>query len=76
MEILLVDNYDSFTFNLVHMLRELCGSAGNVHVVKNDRLGETDPAAYDRIIVSPGPGTPSEAGELLSFIERCAPVRP
>ena len=76
MEILLVDNYDSFTFNLVHMLRELCGSAGNVHVVKNDRLGETDPAAYDRIIVSPGPGTPSEAGKLLSFIERCAPVRP
>ncbi len=43
MEILLVDNYDSFTFNLVHMLRELCGSAGNVHVVKNDRLGRRTP---------------------------------
>ena len=46
MEILFVDNYDSFTFNLVHMLRELCGSAGNVHVVKNDRLGETVDALH------------------------------
>lgn len=52
----------------VRLCRETC-------VVKNDRLGD-DPAAYDRIIVSPGPGTPSEAGKLLSFTERCAPVRP
>ncbi len=76
MEILLIDNYDSFTYNLQHMLRELCEPCAGVHVVKNDRLEEVEPAAYDRIIVSPGPGIPAEAGSLLAFIERCAPVRP
>lgn len=76
MEVLLVDNYDSFTFNLLHMLRELCGPAGRVHVVKNDRLDGVEATDYDRIVLSPGPGIPSEAGGLLGFVGRCAPVRP
>ena len=61
MKLLILDNYDSFTYNIVHALRSL----GEVpEVYRNDRITLDEVAAYDKIIVSPGPGIPSEAGIL------------
>jgi anthranilate synthase component 2 len=73
--IVLIDNYDSFTFNLVHYLGEL-GAAAEVH--RNDRITAeavlgADP---DAIVLSPGPCTPNEAGICLDLIERAAPTIP
>lgn len=69
--ILVVDNYDSFTWNLVHYLREL-GAA--VEVVRNDEIGADDALATsaDGILISPGPGTPDEAGISLDLVAACA----
>lgn len=57
-KILIIDNYDSFTFNLVQLL-EQCGCI-NVAIIKNDKIALTHLDLYDKIIISPGPGTPSE----------------
>lgn len=64
-KILVVDNYDSFTFNLVHLLQE-CGM--DCTVIRNDKFLLQDVAAYDKILLSPGPGIPNEAGLLLEVI--------
>ena len=69
MKCLLFDNYDSFTYNLRHMLLEL---GLEVDVRRNDRIALDEVAAYDRIVLSPGPGIPSEAGLLLPLIRRYA----
>lgn len=76
MEILLIDNYDSFTYNLLHQLRAEGGAECRITIVVNDRLEGVRPEAFDRVVVSPGPGTPSEAGDLVPFVRRCAGVRP
>ncbi len=68
MNILVFDNYDSFTYNLVHALREI--SDAQVTVVRNDKLNLDDAEGYDKIVLSPGPGIPSEAGLLLDLIRR------
>jgi anthranilate synthase component 2 len=68
-EILLVDNYDSFTFNLLHSLEKNEGVI--VTVVRNDNLLNIDLNKFDKIVLSPGPGLPSEAGQLLTFIKKC-----
>ena len=68
-----VDNYDSFTYNLVHMIKEL---GADVTVLRNDRFDLMDLMAFDRIVLSPGPGIPSEAGLLLDVIRRYAGIRP
>ena len=61
MNILVIDNYDSFTFNLVHYLEELdC----TVTVKRNDQFTLEEVASYDKIVLSPGPGIPDEAGLL------------
>lgn len=73
MKILVFDNYDSFTYNLVHALREL--SDAHIEVVRNDKLNLDDAAGYDKIVLSPGPGIPSEAGLLLELIRRYAPTK-
>ena len=67
--ILLVDNYDSFTFNLYQYLGEL---GAEVEVIRNDALGVEDALALapERIVISPGPGTPDEAGISLELIHR------
>lgn len=65
MKVLIIDNYDSFTYNLAHLVKEL---GAGVDVVRNDRFGITMPASYDKIILSPGPGVPSEAGLLEDVI--------
>jgi anthranilate synthase component 2 len=63
MKILVFDNYDSFTYNLVHLVEKITHQ--KVTVVRNDQMDLEDVAAYDKIILSPGPGIPSEAGLLL-----------
>ena len=68
-----VDNYDSFTYNLAHMIKEL---GADVTVLRNDRFDLMDLMPFDRIVLSPGPGIPSEAGLLLDVIRRYAGIRP
>ena len=72
MKILLLDNYDSFTFNLVHIVKEL---GYEIDVVRNDKIALEAVDAYDKILLSPGPGIPEEAGILLPLIERYAPTK-
>lgn len=69
MNILVLDNYDSFTYNLVHQVRHL----GHVcDVVRNDKISVESVGQYDKIILSPGPGIPDEAGILKEVIRRYA----
>jgi len=72
--ILVFDNYDSFTYNLVHLVERILGQT--VAVRRNDEIRLEDIAAYDGIILSPGPGIPEEAGLLLPLIEAYAAHRP
>ncbi len=67
-KILVLDNYDSFTYNLVHYVRE--AGAFQLVVKRNDELTLDEVADYDGIILSPGPGLPDEAGLLLPLIDR------
>jgi anthranilate synthase component 2 len=72
--ILVIDNYDSFTWNLVHYLREL---GAEVRVARNDEIGvgEAMSSGADGLLISPGPGTPDEAGMLLQLVIACAEAR-
>jgi len=70
--ILIIDNYDSFTYNLVHLVNEL---GQQCEVWRNDKFALSDVDAFDKIILSPGPGIPSEAGLLLEVIEKYAPTK-
>ena len=73
MKIVIVDNYDSFTYNLAHLVREL---GAEVSVIRNDRFSLEQLEVYDKIILSPGPGIPSEAGLLLDVIRTYAGRKP
>ena len=73
MKILLLDNYDSFTYNLLHLVKEL--GATDVTVVRNDQITLEDVEQYDKIILSPGPGIPEEAGLLLPIIRQYAATK-
>ena len=66
MKILVIDNYDSFTYNLVHYIEKITGQRANVF--RNDEITVAEAAKYDKILLSPGPGVPSEAGILLDLI--------
>ena len=70
MKILVFDNYDSFTYNLVHLVEKITGE--KVDVYRNDQIALADVAVYDKIILSPGPGIPEEAGLLLPLIKEYA----
>lgn len=70
--ILVIDNYDSFTYNLVHYLEEL---GHQVVVKRNDQLELKEVDAFDRIVLSPGPGIPDEAGLLKEIIAAYAPTK-
>lgn len=74
MKILVIDNYDSFTYNLVQVLREL-GYGADTTVIRNDKLTLEDVEAYDAVLLSPGPGLPSEAGLMPEVIRRYAPTK-
>lgn len=73
MKTVIIDNYDSFTFNLYHLVREIGASAT---VLRNDCFRLEDLAEYDKIILSPGPGIPQEAGLLLDVIRQYAGKKP
>ena len=73
MKIIIIDNYDSFTYNLSHLVKEL---GAEVTVVRNDQFALPELEAYDKIILSPGPGIPSEAGLLLDVIKTYAGKKP
>lgn len=73
MRLLIFDNYDSFTYNIAHAVRDL-GITPDVR--RNDRITLKDIEVYDKIIISPGPGIPSEAGILPELLEHYATVKP
>lgn len=72
-KILIIDNYDSFTYNLYHTIND-CGYS-DITVCRNDQITLDEVNLYDKIILSPGPGVPSEAGILLPLIHKYAPVK-
>ena len=72
-KILIFDNYDSFTYNLVHAVKSL--GYNQVDVIRNDKIDLSSVAQYDKIILSPGPGLPEEAGLLLPLIEQYAKTK-
>jgi anthranilate synthase/aminodeoxychorismate synthase-like glutamine amidotransferase len=73
MKVLMLDNYDSFTYNLVHLLEEL---GAEVVTVRNDAITPDEAVALgpDRLVVSPGPGRPEDAGVSVELIRRLAPT--
>lgn len=73
MKILVFDNYDSFTYNLVHLVEKILHTKVEVH--RNDQIPLEKVKDYDKIILSPGPGIPSEAGLLLPLIKEYAPSK-
>lgn len=73
MKVVLIDNYDSFTYNLYHLLREL---KVDVTVYRNDQFDLKDLASFDKIMLSPGPGIPTEAGLLMQVIKEYAGKKP
>lgn len=73
MKVVIIDNYDSFTYNLVHLVREM---GVDVTVFRNDQFTLNQLEPFDKIILSPGPGIPSEAGLLLDVIHSYAGLKP
>jgi anthranilate synthase/aminodeoxychorismate synthase-like glutamine amidotransferase len=75
MKVLLIDNYDSFTYNLAHLLEEL---GAEVVVRRNDELDADAAADFEptHLVVSPGPGRPGESGATLEIVRRLAPTTP
>lgn len=73
MNIVIIDNYDSFTYNLVHLIASL---GANVTVLKNDNLDLVQLENFDKIVLSPGPGLPEEAGKTMDVIKTYASIKP
>ncbi len=73
MKVVIIDNYDSFTYNLSHLLKEL---GADVTVYRNDQFRMDQLDRFDKIVLSPGPGIPSEAGQLLDVIRNYAGKKP
>jgi anthranilate synthase component 2 len=67
MKILVLDNYDSFTYNLVHLLEKVCDHS--IDVFRNDKITIEEAGKYDKILLSPGPGLPNEAGILEELVK-------
>lgn len=72
MKVLILDNYDSFTYNLVHIVRAL---GYQPDVIRNDKIGLEEVKAYDKIMLSPGPGIPDEAGIMKEVIREYGPTK-
>ena len=73
MKIVIIDNYDSFTYNLSHLIKEI---GADVTVIRNDQFTLNQLKPFDKLILSPGPGIPSEAGLLLDVIKTYAGQKP
>jgi anthranilate synthase component 2 len=73
MNILLLDNYDSFTYNLAHYLREITGD--EIPVIRNDQIPLDEINRYDAIVLSPGPGLPKDAGIMPELLRRYSPTK-
>ncbi|HAN77747.1 MAG TPA: aminodeoxychorismate/anthranilate synthase component II [Bacteroidales bacterium] len=73
MKIAVLDNYDSFTYNLVHYIEKITNQ--KVDVFRNDQISVSDLNEYDKILLSPGPGLPNEAGILIDVIKTYAPTK-
>ena len=73
MKVLLIDNYDSFTYNIVALLQQL--EIENITIKKNNEISVAEANEYDKIIISPGPATPAEAGNILEIIKLLAPTK-
>jgi anthranilate synthase component 2 len=73
MEIILIDNYDSFTYNLVHMLKECAGVS--VVVRRNDQITLQEVSRFKTIVLSPGPGIPEEAGLMPAIVREFGPTK-
>jgi anthranilate synthase component II len=72
-KILVIDNYDSFTYNLVHCIEKLTGTRPSVF--RNDEISLEDVGDYEKIVLSPGPGVPSDAGICIDLIKRYASTK-
>ena len=72
-KVVIIDNYDSFTYNLVHIVEEILGE--EIDVIRNDQFDLADLDKYERIILSPGPGIPEEAGMLMDVIKKYGPTK-
>ena len=70
MKILILDNYDSFTYNLYHMVEDVIPEGVTLSVARNDAISPDDAGQYDKIIISPGPGLPKDAGIICEVIGR------
>ena len=73
MKVVIIDNYDSFTYNLAHLVKEL---GADVTVFRNDQFQLPELERFDKVILSPGPGIPSEAGLLMDVIRKFAGRKP
>jgi len=73
MKVLVLDNYDSFTYNLVHIIEKILGH--KIDVFRNDEISLEEIEKYDKIVLSPGPGIPEEAGILKDVIRKYAPTK-
>lgn len=74
MKILVLDNYDSFTYNLVYIVRQL-GYGASMDVFRNDKISLDEVEAYDKVLLSPGPGIPEEAGIMPELLKRYSPTK-
>ena len=74
-KVLVIDNYDSFVYNVIQLLREAVVPVG-YDIVRNDKIDFSGLGDYGGILLSPGPGIPAEAGELLKLIEFCKYTHP
>jgi anthranilate synthase component 2 len=73
MKVIIIDNYDSFTYNLVHLVQSILNQ--KVDVIRNDKLDLDKISDYDKILLSPGPGIPDEAGQLKDVIKKYASTK-
>ncbi|MGY6742985.1 MAG: anthranilate synthase component II [Cecembia sp.] len=74
MKILVLDNYDSFTYNLVYIIRQL-GFGAQMDIFRNDKIDLEEVGKYDKILLSPGPGVPSEAGIMPQLLKTYGPFK-
>ncbi len=74
MKILVLDNYDSFTYNLVYIIRDL-GYGAQMDIFRNDKISIDSVGQYDKILLSPGPGVPEDAGIMPELLKRYSPTK-